>query len=195
MVNVVTSYNSRASALQPVPPVAPRPRPEDLFNALDTGSKGYLTQADVQSAIVRISDQGKKLSAADAQTEAKAIFSRIDANGDGKATLAEFKQAAPDGPPAGGPPGDTAQATAKGGEPAEKGGKPRGGGGGGGGAGGGGGGAAKPDTSYDPADTNKDGVVSELERLAYSVKHLSTSTQAALKAYESASKTTSTAAA
>ncbi len=101
MVFAVSQFSSVAAALHPAPPVGPRPKPEDLFNALDTGSKGYLTQADLQSAIVKISDQGAKLSAADAQAQAQEIFSKLDKNGDGKATLAEFKQAAPDGPPGG----------------------------------------------------------------------------------------------
>jgi hypothetical protein len=178
MVFAVSQFSSSAAAVQRVRPVEPRPKPEDLFNALDTGSKGYLTQADVQSAIVNISDRGAKLSAADAEAKAKDIFSKIDANGDGKATLAEFKQAAPDGPPGGAPPA--------GGPQGPKGARPPGGGPRGGGAAGAGGSAAN-DTTYDAADTNKDGVVSDLERLAYNAKHMSAATQAALKTYQSVS--------
>lgn len=177
MVSAVSLFSSGAAAVQPVPRVGSRPRPEELFNALDSGSKGYLTQADLQSAIVSISDRGAKLSAADAQAKAQEVFSKMDANGDGKATLAEFKQAAPDGPPAGPPPAGGPQ----GGRP--PGGGPKGGGGGGGGAGG----SAANDTTYDAADTNKDGVVSDLERLAYNAKHMSAATQAALKTYQSVS--------
>jgi Ca2+-binding EF-hand superfamily protein len=44
-----------------------------------------------------------------------------------------------------------------------------------GGGGGGGGGGAAAATSYDPADTNQDGVVSMQERLAYMVKQYSKS--------------------
>jgi hypothetical protein len=172
VVSAVSRFNSSAAALQPVPPVPPvepRPKPEDLFNALDTGSKGYLTQEDLQSAIVNISDEGVKLSAADSQARAKEIFSKIDANGDGKATLEEFKQAAPERP-SGGPPPAGGPQDAKGGKP--PGGGPRGGG------------AAKSEASYDPADTNKDGVVSELERMAYSAKHVSTAAQTTPKSYQ-----------
>lgn len=181
MVSAVSQFSSGAAAAQPVPRVGPRPKQEDLFNALDTGSKGYLTQADVQSAIVSISDQGAKLSAADAQAQAKEIFSKMDANGDGKATLAEFKQAAPDGPPGGALPAGGRQ----GGPQDAQRGRPPGGGpkGGVGGAGA----SASNDTTYDAADTNKDGAVTDLERLAYNAKHMSAATKAALKTYQSVS--------
>jgi hypothetical protein len=184
MVFAVSQFSSVAAALHPAPPVGPRPKPEDLFNALDTGSKGYLTQTDLQSAIVKISDQGAKLSAADAQAQAQEIFSKLDKNGDGKATLAEFKQAAPDGPPGGAAPTGGPPGGPPGGPQGAKGGKPPGGGP----RGAGGGGAAQTNTTYDPADTNRDGVVSDLERLAYTAKHMSVATQAALKTYQSVSQ-------
>jgi hypothetical protein len=47
MVFAASSFSSGAAALQPGPPVGPRPKPGDLFNALDTVAKGYLTQADL----------------------------------------------------------------------------------------------------------------------------------------------------
>lgn len=143
-----TLSSSSASALR-APPKAPDLT--QVFNDLDTDQKGYLTVSDLASAVVNISSQGSQLSADDAQAQAEEMFAKMDSDGDGQVTLSEFEDAAPPAPPqggAGGPP------------PA--------------GAGGGGGAAAAgsaSSTSYDPADSNEDGTVSEQERQAYAAKH------------------------
>jgi hypothetical protein len=151
---------------------AARPSAEDVFKQLDTDGKGYLTQDD----LVKISPKGAQ--AADA-AKAEAAFKRMDANGDGKVSESEFKQAAP---PEAAPAGKAQGAEGgKGAPPA-----------------GGGGGAAKSGASsssssgFDPADTNRDGKVSEQERQAYDAQQAhkaaslsgSKAAEAAVKSYE-----------
>jgi hypothetical protein len=143
-----TLSSSSASALR-APPKAPDPT--QVFNDLDTDQKGYLTVSDLASAVVNISSQGSQLSADDAQAQAEEMFAKMDSDGDGQVTLSEFEDAAPPTPPAGSPPAQ---------------------------GGAGGGGAPPPAASsssssqtYDPADTNEDGTVSETERQAYAAKH------------------------
>jgi hypothetical protein len=139
----------------------PTLNPEDVFKKIDSTNNGYITESDLASAIVQFSRQGMSLSQADAQSMAKDAFSKMDANADGKVTSSEFKDAAPKNSTHGGPPGGRPSGPPPGPPP-------------GGGSGGPGGakGAQSTSTSesYDAADTNKDGTVSEMERLAYSSK-------------------------
>lgn len=84
-------------------------------------------------------------------------LSKLDTDGDGKVTQAEFQAGRPQplrgagGPP---PAGDPGEAGAVAGTASAAG--------------------AQQTQSYDPADTNQDGVVSEMERLAAQLKELST---------------------
>lgn len=136
----------------------PPPKPEDAFKKIDNTNKGFITETELASAIVQFSPQGVRLSQADAQAVAKDAFSKMDANADGKVTGREFIDAAPKNSP---------QSDSAGGRPSGplSGPPPGGGAGGQGGAKGASGSSANQ--SYDPADTNQDGTVSELERLAY----------------------------
>ena len=142
--------NASGKVVMPPPPL----KPEDAFKKIDSTNKGYITEAELASAIVQFSPEGMTLSKADAQSVAKEAFTKMDANTDGKVTSAEFKDAATKNSPNGGPP--------QGGPPP--------GGGTGGPAGTKGGTAASASKSTDPADTNQDGTVSEMERLAYASK-------------------------
>ena len=149
---------SNASGRVAMPPPPPQLKPEDAFKKIDSTNKGYITESELASVIVELSPEGMRLSQADAQAVAKDVFSKMDANADGKVTQSEFKDAAPKNSPNGGPPGGPRSGPPSGPPPA----------GGPGGSGGAKGSAASSaDKSYDPADTNKDGMVSELERLAY----------------------------
>ena len=148
---------STGSMVMPPPPL----KPEEAFAKIDSAHKGFITQSELASAIVQISPEGMSLSQADAQSLAKEAFAKMDANADGEVTSGEFKDAAPKGPPQGGAPGSRPGGPPSGPPP----------GGGPGGPGGGKGAAASgSSTSYDAADTNKDGTVSDLERLAYAAK-------------------------
>ena len=86
----------------------------------------------------------------------------MDANADGKVTSAEFKDAAPKNSPNGGPPQGRPSGPPSGGPPP--------GGGAGGPAGAKGANTSSASKSTAPADTNQDGTVSEMERLAYAIK-------------------------
>jgi hypothetical protein len=119
------------------------------------------------------------LSQADAQSVAKDAFAKMDANADGKVTSAEFKDAAPKNSPNGGPPQGGPSGPPPSGPPP--------GGGPGGPAGAKGGTTASASKSTDPADTNQDGTVSEMERLAYA------STQQTLTATASINSTNTSA--
>jgi hypothetical protein len=156
MTDVITAVSMAPAAASSFKP----PSVEQAFKAADTGNKGYLEQSDLQSAIVKLSPEGMKLSEADATAMAKNAFAAMDQDKDGKVTQAEFKQAAeskgrPEGPP---PGGHSPRAGVAG---------PQGAGGGGGGGSGSGSASAK---TYDAADSNQDGTVSEAERLAYADK-------------------------
>lgn len=139
----------------------PRLKPEEAFKAIDSTNKGFITESDLASAIVQISPEAMSLSKADAQSMAKEVFAKMDANADGKVTGSEFKDAAPKRPPPGG---------ASGGRPSGPPSGPPPGGGPGGPAGGQESAASSSSSSYDAADTNQDGAVSDQERLAYAVK-------------------------
>ena len=163
MISSITSQSTTAASSVAA---AARPSSEDVFKTLDSGGKGYLTQDD----LVKISPKGAQ--AADT-AKAEEAFKHMDANGDGKVSESEFKQAAPPKVAEGG----------KGAPPV---------------AAGGGGGAAKSGASssstseLDPADTNKDGKVSQQERQAYDAQQArktdsksgSKPAEAAVKAYE-----------
>ena len=149
--------NTSGKVVMPPPPM----KPEDAFKKIDSTNKGFITETELASAIVQFSPEGMSLSKADAQSVAKEAFTKMDANTDGKVTSAEFKDAAPKnssngGPPQGGPSGPPPG--------------PPPGGGAGGPAGAKGGNAASASKSTDPADTNQDDTVTEMERLAYASK-------------------------
>ena len=150
---------SRSTGSIVMPP--PQLKPEEAFAKIDSTHKGFITESELASAIVKISPEGMSLSQAHAESMAKEAFAKMDANADGKVTGSEFKDAAPKGPPQGGPPG---------GRPAGPPPGPPPGGGPGGPAGGKASAASSSSTSYDPADANQDGNVSDLERLAYTAK-------------------------
>ncbi len=150
--------NASGKVAMPPPPL----KPEEAFKKIDSTNKGYITESDLASAIVQFSPEGMSLSQTDAQSMAKDAFTKMDANADGKVTSAEFKDAAPKNSPHGGPPQGRPSGPPPGGPPP--------GGGAGGPAGAKGGTTASASKGTDPADTNQDGTVSEMERLAYASK-------------------------
>ena len=172
----MVSSISNASGKVVMPP-SPM-KPEDAFKKIDSTNKGFITETELASAIVQFSPEGMNLSKADAQSVAKEAFTKMDANTDGKVTSAEFEDAAPKKPPNGGPPQGGPSGPPPGPPP---------GGGAGGPAGAKGGNAASASKSTDPADTNQDGTVSEMERLAYA------STQQTLTATASINSTNTSA--
>ncbi len=174
MVSPISNSSGKV-AMHP-PPL----KPEDAFKKIDSTNKGYITESDLASAIVQFSPEGMRLSQTDAQSMAKDAFTKMDANADGKVTSAEFKDAAPKNSPHGGPPGGRPSGPQPGPPPA----------GGPGGPSGAKGGAASSSTqNYDPADTNQDGTVSEVERLAYASKQLTATTSTLATATNEATTT------
>ena len=155
--------NTSGKVVMPPPPM----KPEDAFNKIDSTNKGFITETELASAIVQFSPEGLSLSQADTQSIAKEAFTKMDANADGKVTSSEFKDAAPKKAPNGGPP----QGRPSGPPP---------GGGAGGPLGARGANTASAGKSTDPADTNQDGTVSEIERLAYASKQSTPSTTASI---------------
>ncbi len=149
--------NASGKVVMPPPPM----KPEDAFKKIDSTNKGFITETELASAIVELSPEGMSLSQADAQSVAKAAFSKMDANADGKVTSAEFKDAAPKNSLNGGPPGGRPSGPPPGPPPAGRPGGP---------SAAKGAAASSPTQNYDPADTNQDGTVSEVERLAYASK-------------------------
>jgi Ca2+-binding EF-hand superfamily protein len=122
---------------------------DDLFAKVDTDGDGAVSQDELQVLTDKIK--------ADTGQEVGQDFSKLDTDGDGKLTQAEFEAGRPQ-PPEG------AQ-SAQGGD-GPKGPPPAGGPGGPGGAQG----ASSSNTTYDPLDTNRDGTVSEVERMVGELK-------------------------
>lgn len=135
---------------------------DDLFGKVDSDGDGSVSKTELQALLEAMSGG----TASQTGVSSDDAFAALDADGDGSLSQAEFDAGRPsgDGPQAGGMP-------------------PPGGPGGPGGAGGprgaGGAQASSESTTYDPLDTNEDGVVSIAERLAGST---STSGQDAITA-------------
>lgn len=129
---------------------------DDLFGKVDSDGDGSVSKTELQALLEAMSGG----TASQMGVSSDEVFSQLDADGDGSLSEAEFDAGRPSGP------GDAAGVMqAMGGMP-----PPSGGPGGPGGPGGAGGAAgasgSSQDTSYDPLDTNEDGVVSAAERLA-----------------------------
>ena len=157
MVNPISNAGGKVA----MPPAL---SPEAAFKKINNTNKGYITESDLASAIVQLSPEGVNLSQTETQSIAKAAFGKMDVDSDGKVSLSEFKAAAPkNGPPGAPPPGRPSGPPP--GPPLD------------GGAGGEQGVQATNTSSasqtYDAADTNQDGTVSESERLAYVGKQIS----------------------
>ena len=78
------------TALAPIPPHSPAA--QALFRQHGAPDKGCVTQAELASALVRISTLGASLASGNAHDDAQAAFQRIDVNHDGRVTSAEFLQ-------------------------------------------------------------------------------------------------------
>lgn len=121
---------------------------DDLFGKVDSDGDGAVSKTELQALLEAMSGG----TASQTGVSSDDAFAALDTDGDGSLTQAEFD--------AGRPSGGEAQA----------GGMPPGGAGGPSGAGGpggpGGAGGTSETTTYDPLDTNEDGVVSLTERLA-----------------------------
>jgi len=123
---------------------------DDLFGKVDSDGDGTVSKTELQALLEAMSGG----TASKAGVSSDEVFSQLDADGDGSLSEAEFDAGRPSGP---GTEAGGMQAT--GGMP-----PPPGGPGGAGGAAGASGSSSA--TSYDPLDTNEDGVVSAAERLA-----------------------------
>jgi Ca2+-binding EF-hand superfamily protein len=130
---------------------------DDLFAKVDTDGSGALSEDELNALSERMQ--------ADGMGGEAPSFSKLDSNGDGSLSQAEFEAGRP------APPQGAAQGQGPMGGP-----PPMGGPGGPGGAGG-----AQASSSTSSADseldTNGDGVVSELERLAGNLKQLASAAE------------------
>ncbi len=141
---------------------------EGLFGKVDTDGSGGIDAGELQTLMDRMSGDGATSSASTASSGAVSDatakrFAELDTNGDGTLSQAEFDA----GRPSGGPQGAQASGGGEGG-----GGGHHGGGGGGGGGGkveAASGSSSDASTTYDPLDTNQDGVVSAAELAAAGV--------------------------
>jgi len=123
---------------------------DNLFAKVDTNSDGSVDEAEMTA----FTDKMK----ADTGMDSPTSFATLDADSDGKLTQTEFEAGKP------GATEGTQSASATGGPKGAGGPPPAGGPGGAGDA------AATDSSTYDPLDTNQDGTVSELERLAGALK-------------------------
>jgi hypothetical protein len=138
-----------------------------MMNDLDPNNTGKVTKDQFISTLTA---KGVSL------TDATKMYDSIDTKGSGSITKSDIETAIKNGnlkPPSGGPQGGPRGASGPG-----RAGGPGGAGksGGASGASGGAGGASSSTQTYDPADTNKDGVVSAQEAAIYAIKRSSGST-------------------
>jgi len=136
-----------------------------MMSDLDPNNTGKVAKDQFVSGLT-----SKGVSSADATR----MYDSIDTKKTGSIGKSDIEAAIKNGnlkPPSGGPRG-----AGKPGGPGGPGGAPKAGGSGGPGGAAKAGGASSSSTTYDAADTNKDGVVSAQEALIYSLKHLSVST-------------------
>ena len=117
---------------------------DDLFGKVDSDGDGAVSQTELQALLEAMSGG----TASKTGVSSDEVFSQLDADGDGSLSEAEFDAGRPSG--AG---GDAGGMQAMGGMPPPPGGP-------------GGAGGSSSAASYDPLDTNEDGVVSATERLA-----------------------------
>jgi len=158
MISALTS--SSAAAIGAGSTAQKRPSADEMFQKLDSGDKGYLTQSDFAS----ISKQGADTA------KAEEMFKKMDTDGDGKVSETEFKAASEkmdEGRQAGGH-------AALGGTHSAQG-APRHAA------------VSASDNSsssetIDPADANQDGTVSQQEQQAYDAKQAQA--QVAVSTYE-----------
>ena len=130
--------------------VMPKPggdKGDDLFAKADADGDSLVSKVEMQILLAKMTGEGAEGTSSTEDTAASdELFAKLDSDGDGSLSQTEFEAGRPSGPegapPAGGPP------------PA------------GGAGGGGGGGGVAGVTTYDPLDTNEDGVVSLAERMA-----------------------------
>jgi len=120
---------------------------DDLFGKVDADASGSVSAQELQALLEKMSGG----TASQTGVSSDALFSQLDADGDGGLTQAEFDAARPSGASSGG-----AGMGAVGGMPPPP---P-------GGAGGVPAASADSSTTYDPLDTNEDGVVSAAELAA-----------------------------
>lgn len=127
---------------------------DDLFGKVDSDGDGAVSQTELQALLEQMSGD----TASQTGVSSDALFSQLDTNGDGALSEAEFDAGRPSGEPGG--QGGGMQAAGDMPPP------PGGPGGPGGPAGATGSSGSSSTASYDPLDTNEDGVVSLAERLA-----------------------------
>lgn len=156
MISALSSSSAAAIGASSTAPK--RPSADEMFKKLDSGDKGYLTQSDFASISKHGADTAK----------AEEMFKKMDTDGDGKVSEAEFKAADEK---------MSASRQAGGSHVAHSGqqGGPRA-------AAVGASGTSSSNKTYDPADTNEDGTVSQQERQAYDAKQQQA--QAAVSTYE-----------
>ncbi len=136
---------------------------DDLFSKVDANSDGSVDETEMTAFTEKMKTETGK--------DSPSSFSQLDKDSDGKLTQSEFDA----GKPADGPQ-DTSGAQGGGGPGGVQGGPPPEGGPGG--AAPASGASQTESTTYDPPDTNEDGQVSELERLAGALKELANSNDA-----------------
>lgn len=125
---------------------------DDLFSKVDSDGSGAVSQEELQGLLEHMS--GNRDSTA-TSTEAAALFKQLDSDSDGSLSSSEFDAGRPQNSADSGASNSTASAN----RPAPPPGGP-------GGPGRGGGASSSTSETYDPLDTNQDGVVSMEERLA-----------------------------
>lgn len=134
---------------------------DDLFSKVDTDGDGSVSQSEMSDFV---SKMGKNADTSSSDDK----FAKLDTDGSGALSQAEFEAGRPQAHGQGG----AGQAQGAGGP---QGAAPMGPPPGAGGAEKSGGTSASSSASYDPLDTNQDGTVSEMERLAGALKDLAQS--------------------
>jgi hypothetical protein len=172
-------------------PPDPSKMVDNLFSKVDTTGKGYITKSDLQTAMDQMTGSGSSSGAKSSgnSTSVDEIFKKIDTNTDGKITKDEMtsgmkslasslqgqiNKAGRGGPPPGGTPpsgGPPPSSSVSGSTSSTQ--------------------SSSTTKTYEKADTNQDGKVSEKEQLAYDLLMQSISSAQASSASSNTSKSAS----
>jgi Ca2+-binding EF-hand superfamily protein len=133
---------------------------DDLFSKVDSNSDGSLNEAEMSAFTSKMKTETGK--------DSPASFATLDSDSDGKLSQTEFEAGRPGASASTGATSGTQSASVAGGPQGAGGPPPTGGPGGAGTASA----SSSTSTTYDPLDTNEDGTVSEMERLAGALKDL-----------------------
>lgn len=108
---MIQAVGTSGIAMSTMQRAGPPPPPKEVFSKVDSDSSGTLNLDELQAMLDQLAE---KMGAS--APSAEELMGKLDTDGDGEVSAAEFEAGRPEGPPPGSPPGqppDAAQETAQ----------------------------------------------------------------------------------